>query len=299
MSWAMKVPEDIDVATLMRDTELATPFFDYREKGHAVELVGRTTLEGREVIEIRLTRHEGLIETPDGFAETWYLDPETYLEVARFADTSEFGAPAPQKTFFDDFRSINGVLFPHYIESQWRDRHRVMEIERIEINAEFDESIFKRPVLEGMEKLRTLVGEWSVKEEQRLTPRHGVSEFQRTSKIVSLLNGALIQEHFTSGRVEIVRTLSYDQFKKRYLLTQINDFSLHLDIQEGVFEEGSLVFDKQPADTAWEGFGTTIRERYKIYDIGNEGFVWEQERTFNEGRSWFISQRSTYSRKAD
>ena len=90
MTWRHRIT-GLDLQVLKQDVDFVNPLFDYAEKGYAVELVGRTDFEGQEVIQVDLTR-------PGGAEEKWYLDPETYLEVARDATGSDLGGQAfPQR----------------------------------------------------------------------------------------------------------------------------------------------------------------------------------------------------------
>ena len=49
------------------------------------------------------------------------------LDIGYDAEGSDFGSPNPQRAFFEDFREVDGVIIPHFIEKQWYTRDRIME----------------------------------------------------------------------------------------------------------------------------------------------------------------------------
>jgi len=289
LEWPHRLPE-LSRQVLRMDTDFATPFFGYRERGFEVALSGRTQLEGQEVIELLLTR-------PDGWEERWYLDPESYLEVARDSQGSDFGQPAEQRTFFDDFREVEGLVIPHYVESQWYTRHRVLEIEDVELGVEVDGDLFRMPPPEGMERLLAMAGEWRVKVEQRSAPSLPWTESEREATIESLLRGALLREHFVNPEgTEVIRHLTYDRFRKVYRLAEINDFTNHLDLREGTFDDRDrLTLSNSETGTPWLGFGLTIHTRETIAEISEDGFRVETEFSFDGGQNWGAYVRRSYT----
>jgi hypothetical protein len=121
-----------DVPVVLRDADFVNPFFDYRERGHEVKLIGKSEFEGAESIAIEVKR-------ADGMSETWHLDPKTYLEFARESPGSDFGSPMPLRTYYDDFRTVAGVKMPFRIESQCSTRERIWNVDKIETNVPVDE----------------------------------------------------------------------------------------------------------------------------------------------------------------
>ena len=97
MDYARKLNSG-EVNVFLQKAEFFTPFFNYKEKGHTVEYVGKETLEGLEVYVLKLTRSNGKVET-------WYLDAETHLEYLCKSDWVDFGQTLPSEIFFDDFQN--------------------------------------------------------------------------------------------------------------------------------------------------------------------------------------------------
>ncbi len=290
--WAQQMGGQ-DLKVFMQDVDFESPFFRYRDKGYQVELLGEGELDGQRALKLQLTR-------PDESVETWYLDPETYLEIGYDAEGSDFGRPQPQRAFIDDFREVDGVMVPHYVEKQWYTRLRIMEVDQVETNLEIDDGLFHMPLPGEMNLMQAMVGTWNVKTEQRRSPEAPWQENQVTSTIAARMGGALLEETFVGpDGIEGLRTYSYDRFKERYRLTQINSFTSHLDVQEGAFEDGRLTVSNAETDTAWQGFGQTFHQRLSFFDITPDGFKAEAEQSVDGGENWFVNRKATYTRKAE
>jgi hypothetical protein len=280
-----------DAAAILREADFATPLFDWKERGFVVKLLERADVDGVPVLGIELAR-------PDAQREVWYLDPETHLELARDSPGSDFGRPLPMRTWYDDFRRVAGVMIPHLVEAQWYTRQRVLRIEHVEVNAEVDEALFRLPPPTGMGPLLPLVGTWDVAAESRQQPDAPWTASERRSSVESQLGGALLEERFTTPEgTRIVRTLSYDRYRKKYRLTEIDDSTTMMNLEEGGFDEqGRLVLSNLTTGTPTEMFGMTIHERLSVLDITKDSFRLEVEVSIDGGTTWFLAAKATYKR---
>jgi len=282
-----------DHAALMREVDFGTPFLHYKEMGYEVELIGETEFEGMQVIGIKLTRS-------DSSEEHWYLDPSTYMAVARTSPGSDFGRPMTQRTFFDDYREVSGVQIPYLIETQWYTRDRVQRVEEIQINLEIDDALFRMPLPPGMEALRLLEGHWQVAAAQRQQPGADWEESEYTSVIEARMRGALLEEQLeTAEGTEILRTFSYDRFSEIYRMTQITSSTTHLDVLEGgLDDDGRLTVSNMETGTTQQVMGgMTLHTRTSIFDLHEEGFQVEAEVSIDGGENWFLAGKATYTRQ--
>lgn len=281
-----------DRAVLERELDFATPLFDLESAGHTATLLGRQEVDGIPVIAIELQRS-------DESKETWYLDPETYLEVARDSPASDFGRPMTQRTFFDDFREVEGVMIPHYTETQWYTRHRVVAVDAVRANVAWEDDAFSMPPPLGMEKLQSLAGTWDVARQTRQNPSAEFTESQGQSTIESHFRGAMFEESWTSpSGIQAIRTLSYDKYRDRYLATLIDSNSSVMDILAGGWnDDGALVLDDHVTQTPSLVFGMTIFERMKLFAIEPDSFKIERENSVDDGETWAVMQKLTYTRR--
>ena len=283
-----------DLIVVMGDLDFATPLFSYKEKGYEAKLLGEVELDGLPAIGVELTR-------PDESVETWYLDPKTYLEIGRKAPGSESGRPLEQVTFYDDFREIEGVVIPYFTETQWYTRDRVMRVESVVINAPVDDAVFEMPAPLGMGPFLPMVGDWKVAVSQRQSPQAPYSDSERTSTVESLMRGALLRERYeTAEGNEVIRTLSYDQFRKNYRLTEIEDSKGLQDLMVGnPDDDGRLVVSNLESGTPTEMFGMTIFFRLAIFDVTEDGFQSETEVSIDGGENWWVASKETYTRSEE
>jgi hypothetical protein len=116
--------------------EFESPLIDAAAKGHKVELLGKDEVDGQPAWKLKVTRK-------DGFAETWYLDPATGLELARFDTTLDLPEAKERWTYFSDFRAIEGLVIPHRQDQEYSIRHVSFTIEKVQVNPEIEAARFQ------------------------------------------------------------------------------------------------------------------------------------------------------------
>jgi len=281
-----------DLPVILRETDFPTPFFDYKEKKHEVQLLGPKEIEGRNALALEVKR-------ADGLAETWYLDPATYLEIARESPGSDFGRPVPQQTFYEDFRKVGAITLPFRIDSNWYTRERALEIAKIETNVAVDDASFRLPPPIGMEPLQTLAGDWKVTFSRRNQDGAPWADGERESTIEASLGGALMQERYKSTEgSDVMRSFTYDRYRKRYRITDINEQQTYLDVLDGDFDETKrLVASDIDTETPALMFGLTIHSRLALFEIGPDSFKVEEDYSIDGGQNWVNVLKATYTRK--
>lgn len=124
---------------LEREATFGLLLLDHAERGVGVELIGRGAIDGIETYELGVT-------FTDGRKELWHLDAESYLEVAidsEVVDLTQFQEPVAQRTFFSDFRPVEGLVLPHSIEIEFGARLESMNVESVIVDPPLDSSRFQ------------------------------------------------------------------------------------------------------------------------------------------------------------
>jgi hypothetical protein len=114
---------------------------DQAAKGLRVEMLGPGDIDGVETVDL-------LVTFPDGATETWHLDAETLLEVAvdsRIYDFTQAGEPVALRTFYEDFREVDGLVIPHQLYLEFNHRLEAMAVESVAVNPPLDTAIFAAP----------------------------------------------------------------------------------------------------------------------------------------------------------
>jgi hypothetical protein len=126
------------------DADFDGPLVNWKEKGHAIELVGKESLPGGDVYKLKVT-------TKSGASGHVYLDAKTYLDRRHVNLTSN--RQAQVVVDFGGWRDVSGVKFPFDIAEERTGKGPVQSLvtytETIEVNVPIDESIFAAPKAAG------------------------------------------------------------------------------------------------------------------------------------------------------
>ena len=106
-----------------------------------VELVGREMLEGGEAFKLE-------IMLADGTTRTDYIDVASHQIVRSDLSRVIAGEDVVLVDEFSDFREVDGLVFPHLIETYVENRPETIRIvvENVELNPDLDDARFRFPV---------------------------------------------------------------------------------------------------------------------------------------------------------
>ena len=116
------------------------PLFNYKDKGHKVEYVGKEDLEGTPAHKLKLTKKNGDI------GHIW-LDAEHFLELKASGKTNVNGQEIEGETWFGDYKEVGGVMMAHSVESKAAGMPGGMTItiDKVEVNPELAADRFGKP----------------------------------------------------------------------------------------------------------------------------------------------------------
>jgi outer membrane lipoprotein-sorting protein len=114
--------------------------YDYKGKGHQVEYVGKEDMEGTPAHHLKVTKKSGDVTHV-------YLDAEHFLELKVKQKTQARGQEVEGETVLGDYKEVEGIVFPHSMESQspGMPGKMVMNISKIELNPDLSASRFEMP----------------------------------------------------------------------------------------------------------------------------------------------------------
>ena len=143
-----KIPEAA-VAGMQTELDITGPLVDYAAKGHRVELMGKDSTDGIFTYKIKLT-------FIDGTQRNYFIDTSSFLLVKSSAtmiakgkndDAAKQGPAIETTTIYGDYKAINGILFPHSIETSSPDGQGrsagETTFDKIEINQPVDAKLYK------------------------------------------------------------------------------------------------------------------------------------------------------------
>jgi outer membrane lipoprotein-sorting protein len=113
--------------------------YNYKEKGHSAELIGKDSIDNEQAYKIKLTRNDGGIEN-------YYITINDYKLVRRVSNRLIRGKEIEVINNYSNYTDIHGTKFPFVVETQiGGQRYSLIEYETIELNTDFDEKIFDMP----------------------------------------------------------------------------------------------------------------------------------------------------------
>ncbi len=127
-----------DSMMVLRDKMFDSVFWDYQQKGHEIEFTGKEMVDGNEHFKLK-------VMLQDSTMEFWYIDCNTFLETKMEGKTYDFTRPVDLKAYFNDYRKVEGILLPYFVEQEFIERYRIFELENVEINQAIDDTIFVMP----------------------------------------------------------------------------------------------------------------------------------------------------------
>lgn len=87
-----------------------------------------------------------LTHEPGGKAITFYFDAETGLRIAEDAEgPDESGKVEKSSVFFEDYRTVGGIPFPHQIRITSPSVNLVIHVQEVNVNVPVNDSIFAMP----------------------------------------------------------------------------------------------------------------------------------------------------------
>jgi len=114
--------------------------FEYADRGHAVELLGREPVEGRDAYKLKVT-------LPRGSVRWVYLDAESGLEVKVETRRMLRGKDLRVETFYRDWKKAEGLLIPHRQETrtEGEKEFHLLTVEKAVVNPPIEDLRFAMP----------------------------------------------------------------------------------------------------------------------------------------------------------
>lgn len=135
-------PQDLPADQLkdaMQQADMDGPLFNYKEKGHQLELQGMEEVEGTEAYKLKLTLKSGdeLI---------YFLDAEAYIPIKVTSKAMMQGQEIQTEQYFSNYKMVNGYAMAHSVETKIMGATQMqITIDSVEINPEVEDSFFKKP----------------------------------------------------------------------------------------------------------------------------------------------------------
>jgi Outer membrane lipoprotein-sorting protein len=131
-------PEEVKSAA--QQQELDGFLIDYKAKGTKVESEGIEQTDGHNAYKLKLTLKNGQVR------HAW-VDAQTFLDVKVDGMRRMDGKPRTVMTYFDNYKSVNGLMVPYTLETTVegvKDAERIV-IDKVAFNPQLKDSRFTKP----------------------------------------------------------------------------------------------------------------------------------------------------------
>ncbi len=280
----------VEKNVIMQKAETVTPFFRWNERGYVVTYIGEEVLDGLDMYVLELTR-------PKMPTETWYLDASTCLEYKYISQWADFTYPLQAESYFDDFREVDGIVFPFFVEQTFSTRHRITQIEDIHINPVTDESLFAMPPCDHMEKLAMIPGTWNVGVEvmTRQGHWHDAGQVVTTFDFLSRDKIQGIIAYDMAFPATNTYALSFNKRTNQYQLVVFSELFSTTDLFHGEITDNMLILDNMPVKEAVSDSENTAREqaftRYTFSLGATDNITIERMQSSDGGEIWRGTER--------
>ena len=135
-------PQDMtadDVKQMKDQADLEGALYNWKEKGHKAELIGKEDLEGSSVYKIKVTK-------ADGDIETYYIDADSFVPLKETSIKKVQGNDQESETFFSNYSDFNGVLMAKTTTNKFKDQIvSTIQLEKVEVNPPVSDDLFVKP----------------------------------------------------------------------------------------------------------------------------------------------------------
>jgi outer membrane lipoprotein-sorting protein len=136
-------PQDMtadDIKGMKNQADIEGTLYNWKEKGHKAELIGKEDFEGSAVYKIKLTK-------ADGDIETYFIDAENYVPLKMAAIVKIQGNETESECYFSNYSEFNGVLMAKTNTNKYKGQTvSTMQLDKMEVNLPVSDSLFVKPV---------------------------------------------------------------------------------------------------------------------------------------------------------
>jgi outer membrane lipoprotein-sorting protein len=114
--------------------------WDYKSKGHTIELLGKSEIEGTPAYKLK-------VNTKEGTESLLYIDTETFLEIRTESKAKIQGQDVEQETTIGNYQEFDGYMFPTSLEIKTKGSPvgQSVTIEKVELNPTIADDVFHMP----------------------------------------------------------------------------------------------------------------------------------------------------------
>ena len=133
-----QVLEGDQLKQAMEQADFEGELYNYKQKGHTVDFVGKVNADGIEAYKIKLTAKDGSIKN-------YFIDAKTNLIFKVKAKVSAGGQEIEVDQLLSDYKDFDGIKMATKMESKTPMGNVSIIVVEFKINEKFDDSVFAQP----------------------------------------------------------------------------------------------------------------------------------------------------------
>ncbi|MCX6283570.1 MAG: hypothetical protein NTW31_04960 [Bacteroidetes bacterium] len=137
-------PQDMtadEVKNMKEQADMEGSLYNWKEKGHQAELLGKEDMEGSSAYKIKLTKANGNIDT-------YFIDAENYILLKTASKVKIQGNEVESESLYTNYRDVSGVLIAGTITSKVKEQTvSQVVIDKTEFNIPVNDSLFVKPAV--------------------------------------------------------------------------------------------------------------------------------------------------------
>ena len=124
---------------LIESGDMDGQLWNYKEKGHQLELEGTEDVDGTEAYVLKLTKKNGNIDH-------YYLETESYLILKIKSKTIVNGSETEAEALLSNYQEVDGYVMAFTIEQKYGGQTAMtIMMDEVKADVEVDDSIFSKP----------------------------------------------------------------------------------------------------------------------------------------------------------
>jgi len=124
---------------LIESGDMDGQLWNYKEKGHQLELEGTEEVDGSEAYVLKLTKKNGNIDY-------YYMESESYLILKIKSKTMVNGSETEAEGLLSNYQEVDGYVMAFTIEQKYGGQTAMtIMMDEVKTNVEVDDSIFSKP----------------------------------------------------------------------------------------------------------------------------------------------------------
>ncbi len=133
-----QVLEGDQLKQAMEQADFEGELYNYKQKGHTVDFMGKVSADGKEAYKIKLT-------AKDGSVKNYFIDAKTNLIFKVKAKVSAGGQEIEVDQLLSDYKDFDGIKMATKMESKTPMGNVSITVVEFKINEKFDDAIFAQP----------------------------------------------------------------------------------------------------------------------------------------------------------